>query len=1121
MARTGRFGRLPGPGYDYSSIVGSLLAQYENARNANILSAWREGGKFEGKKVTDGRLLAWFKMRRDEYDKGDPEWDEWNQQITQFRYDIAEQKMMLQYARQNIGEGAVSRWYMKSAGQFPRNSQAWRDAMINAARYRKAAQEKAAAARRAAAANAPSRTELYNREMREVTRTHIDPANRAVEWYGEVLKGAGITGGGSWDTANIEALAGGHQQVRDWLRSDDPWAARLRRQYEQRFGEEFSFSHFMKVINRGAIGSDKQVSIARKYKYYTAIPQLQQNKSAYKRYVRRARTVRNDKWSDYLQAQSDAEEALREAQTPEERERIRQELASELAPMRQFFQRRGEADAAYIIGETIDAATGGEVSATADLGDAPWGQDGADPRTGMRIDPATGQAVSIPPNSFNTSLMVGTETDRAHIVGLHDGTYMRLRDPETGSIVTVPRESYPDISSTHYLDNVLSIVPGITIDGKQYPARSDAVYVEWQPGALSVSDPDDPYQSYDYKPDGYNEFAVAETIDGELVYRYNKPDGSVYTGPIPPFDERIEVFGFSNGKVKLSGQQVRTVDPTFFVKTEVNESGASVTARAQSTLGMGAGSRSQVFTSNQQQVDEQGNPVTEAPPVTEPPVRDEKQIAMLREKLAGREDALKAELADKEAELARVEGKREDIQSVGRGFIIGSISDAIADVEYGQVYELRDQVESLRARVEGLRTGTNLEQEAARLDVEQAQALVAAIESDPDRRFAPGQGSKANPEQSQELVDALAARDAAVTRAEAQGLTVDENNRIIVNNNYSITLVPFPIAKEVSVRDNEVTADIQRVLVDKPPVYSPVLTQSDNPLAGVVASESQWSKLRTMSPNDARIVFDTLVVSNGWEEDAAAKARLAHSIEAAFMAGEAGDTHLEWMRNYPGSSMQEAIEMSQRVAFFRQRRQEFDDSGIDFWDGIDQKDLLSERRSIAARTGLSEDAIDQQYPWLKSARPVEEALGPVAPKPVLFDAEWQPQTADLDTGRTPAPAKTARHITVGDLLLQHPDALAADAATPQAVAAPPGDFDFQPPEVDAPAQTDYRAARPSWVVPPQPYLAVPTPAAAGVTIPTPTPVAPTPVAAAPTAQSAVPVTRASAPQGRTDRLGGR
>jgi hypothetical protein len=1076
MARTGRFGRLPGPGYDYSSIVGSLLAQYENARNANILSAWRDGGLFEGKKVTDGRLLAWFEARRNEYDKDDPEWDKWNQQITQFKYDIAEQKMMLQYARENIGEFAVARWYANSAGKFPKNSQAWRDAMINAARYRKAGQEKAAASRRSATSDGPSRTELYNREMREVTRTHIDPANRAIEWWGEVLKGAGITGGGSWDSANIDALAGGQQQVRDWILSEDPWARRLRDKYRKRFGKDFNFQHFLRVVGRGKDGSQLQVGIARKYKYHSAIPQLRENKAAYARYQRRAKTVKKDRWTEYLDAQADAEEALAEAETPEEREKIRQELAAELEPIRQFFQRRGEANAAYVVGETIDAATGGEVSVAGDLTAAPWGETGTDPRVKAGAD-----------NTFNVTLMQRTNNDREQIEGLADGTYIRIRNSETGEVEVVPKEAYPDISSTHYLDNILEVVPGVKIDGTKYPARSNAVYVAWQPGSMSVSDPDDPYIAHDFQPQGINEFAVAETIDGELMYRYAKPDGSLYMGPIPPFNENIEVFGYSNGKVKVSGVQVREVAPEFLAPGQINPktgtamSDTALSQQAQSIMGIGAGSRSQVFNVNVEQ-EEEAPPVTEVDRSTTPP-----EVTRLRE-----------ELKVAEAERDEYKANREGLQSVGKNDVLpflGSIGDLAADVEYNQegLDRLQARVDRINNLIEGYEGNSQAVRDIISNDLQEAEARVREFYDAGAERFGDMVNGKVQP--TPEFAAALAERDTLVERAQSVGIDVQVDQQ-----DFFITGPGTTISSAVRTSIPEGAVEPPWPLVDKPPVYSPVLTQSSNPLSAVMASESQWRFLTTLSPEDARVVYDNLIVSNEWEDDAPAQARLAHSFEAIFAAGEAGETHLDWMRNYPGTSLGEAEEMSSRMSFFRERRQELDDSGVDFWDGIDQNDLRLERRRLAkgdptvGREPMTEDQIDERYPWLAGARDPETIPQPQGPG--LEDPGFTPLTADLDLRNTVPTGRTSRPIVAMDLMKDRPAAAQADVLSPSVPHAPVPDYDFTAPDPQATAlPQDYNESRPSFAPAPTPS-AVPSAADVVATPPAVTAV-PAPVSAAP------------------------
>jgi hypothetical protein len=1083
MARTGRFGRLPGPGFDYSSIVGSLLAQYENARNANILSAWRDGGMFEGKKVTDARLLAWFKSRRNEYDKDDPEWDKWNQQITQFKYDIAEQKMMLEYTRQNIGEGAVARWYTASAAQFPRNSQAWRDAMINAARYRRAAQEKAAAAARA---NAPSRTDLYNGEMNEVTRTHIKPANFAIKWWGDVLQGAGITNGGSWDSATIDALSGGHQEALDWLQSEEPRAVALRKQYRDRYGVDYSTNHFRGVIKRGAKGSEMQVGISRKYKYHGNITKLRENKAYYNRNARRARLAKEDRWTDYIETQTDAEEALKESQSPEETAKILADLSKELAPIKRYFETHGEKDAAYLVGETIDAAEGGEVSTSVSLGGAPWGQQGTDEGLDFTIDPETNQPVQVT-NDFNVTLLRNATQAASDMEGLRDGSLIRVRQPETGDIITVPREQFPDIASSHFLDNVLDVTAGVTIAGKKYPARSNAAYIAWVPGSVSVSDPDDPFTTHTFVPDGINEFAVAETIDGELVYRYSTPSGKLYTGPIPPFDERIEVFGHQNGTIKVSGVQVRELDPTFLRVNNGTESGAFVTQRAQETLGMGAGSRSPVFkSSGQQEFDEEGNPIEPAEPVRERTEVADTAIVRLVEQ----RDAAREELASAEKKVGLLQrGKRLD--------------DAKANLE---MYE--SLLAGYKATPEGSR-------QLVLAELEAAEAAVRAFYDGDEERWGEsevsgsarelgalttGAGATATRKPSEEFLAALDKRDALVEQARAAGIDVQVDTQ-----EFALTFGDAGLTISTAVRTSvpEGAVNPPAPLVDKPPVYSPMLTQDDNPLASVLASESQWGKLSTITPHDAKVVFDAMVAANEWQDDGAAQARLAYSFQAAFMAGSAGDTHLEWMKNYPGSSMGEAIEMSSRITYFRQRREELDDSGIDFWEGVDNGDLLRLRKDlIATNPAITGDDIDREYPWLASARqPDEPSEAP--PPPTLADVRWAPVTDDLSTDRSVRP-KASRGVTANDLMAQNPAALQAAASSPPPSTGTMPDFDFPTLDTAVPNPADYQSARPSWVQPPMPTMTVPAPAAFDITKPIPPPVVAQSVSTRPAAVTSIP-----------------
>jgi hypothetical protein len=124
-----------------------MITQFENARDRNIETAWRHGGKFEGHKVTDSMFLEWWEKRASEVDSSDPMWDYYQQSLFQYRFQIGEQKISLKYEQGKVSETDVARWYVEQAGKVPKDSAVWRELMTNAAKFKKAAQTAAASRR--------------------------------------------------------------------------------------------------------------------------------------------------------------------------------------------------------------------------------------------------------------------------------------------------------------------------------------------------------------------------------------------------------------------------------------------------------------------------------------------------------------------------------------------------------------------------------------------------------------------------------------------------------------------------------------------------------------------------------------------------------------------------------------------------------------------------------------------------------------------------------------------------------------------------------------------------------------------------------------------------------------
>ena len=152
MARVGRFGRQFREATDLTAQIVALYEQYERQRDEVIFDAWQNGGEFEGKPVTDERLLNYIKQKRDLLDKSDPLWAEWDNRLGQYQFAISDQNNSIAYARavaaasrirnprqraqaMNAASAMRANFFRRSATEHPRNSAAYRDLMLKAAQF--------------------------------------------------------------------------------------------------------------------------------------------------------------------------------------------------------------------------------------------------------------------------------------------------------------------------------------------------------------------------------------------------------------------------------------------------------------------------------------------------------------------------------------------------------------------------------------------------------------------------------------------------------------------------------------------------------------------------------------------------------------------------------------------------------------------------------------------------------------------------------------------------------------------------------------------------------------------------------------------------------------------------
>lgn len=161
MATRARFGRLPRSAPSLTATIVALAEEYQRVRDRNIEDAWKNGGLFEGRKVTDKMILAHWKDRRDSVSTDDPMWDYYNNLINGIEFTIDESSAYLKYKQGRISDSQMAAVYTKWAKKMPVDSENYRQLMIKAAQFRSAATARASGGRAG-----QSRDAYYNSQQR-------------------------------------------------------------------------------------------------------------------------------------------------------------------------------------------------------------------------------------------------------------------------------------------------------------------------------------------------------------------------------------------------------------------------------------------------------------------------------------------------------------------------------------------------------------------------------------------------------------------------------------------------------------------------------------------------------------------------------------------------------------------------------------------------------------------------------------------------------------------------------------------------------------------------------------------------------------------------------------------
>lgn len=182
MARRGTFGRSPRPAASLTNTIISIAREMQQKRDQNIVDAWMKGGQFEGHKVTDEMVLAYWKQRTTQVAKDDPMYDAYQNAYTEFDYSINESKMRTKYAQGKISAGAAAAFYLNWAKKVPKNSEFYRILQRDAAELAQAAKAKSDA-------EAKRQAEIrYERNLKSIYDRDIAPGQYVMDTFNQLAK---------------------------------------------------------------------------------------------------------------------------------------------------------------------------------------------------------------------------------------------------------------------------------------------------------------------------------------------------------------------------------------------------------------------------------------------------------------------------------------------------------------------------------------------------------------------------------------------------------------------------------------------------------------------------------------------------------------------------------------------------------------------------------------------------------------------------------------------------------------------------------------------------------------------------------------------------------------------
>lgn len=512
-SRRGSFGLQPRVAPNITGQIIALAREYAAKRDQNIMDAWRNGGTFEGKKVTDEMVLKYWQEKGEGLDKDDPNYNAISNQIMQLQYGIEQSKQDLLHLQGRISDSQYAQFFIKWSRKVPRNSEFYRALQKDAAQLIESARQKSKAAAEQA------RTDRFNAFVTRTTNKKIAVANYLTKALNDLAEQTGMTVTGNGDlllsmlTTDVKQNPNKYHGLTDALKKADP-----------DFDGNITEAYFTGSINSATQGYADIADRARKGGFVSAYASAVQSESSMAQWGQNVKT-----WP-VAQSYTAADEALQRAwNDPTASQMEKLDAAARAAATYESLANTPNIDAGTREQLLADAARlrGQDAGDAPSYGSAQLGRSGVPPEVAMTIGAWTQTRAEM---QANPAAWAYAPTDR-------NGNF----DPTgSGPVGIVPRGSVPSGA-------VAVMIPTGT-------GGSVLSYVQPQP--IYTTDPNTGQEVYAGSHIGYN-------VGGKAVelWAYVDADNKAHWSTTSPLVAGAGVTYDGNGAIHVTQPQSAAADP--------------------------------------------------------------------------------------------------------------------------------------------------------------------------------------------------------------------------------------------------------------------------------------------------------------------------------------------------------------------------------------------------------------------------------------------------------------------------------------------------------------------------------------------------------------------------------